>query len=293
MSIYEKIISRRLIDKGWSGDRKYRAVCDDGGVYLLRVASGERAARFPFVFERMKAAEKLGISMCTALEWGESAEGVYAIQRWIDGEDAEKLIPALSEKAQYAYGLSAGQALLRLHTLPAPEGVEPWALRYGAKIDRKLRAYEASPIKYEEDEALLRYIDENRYLIALRPQSYQHGDWHIGNMMVDKNGALVLIDFDKADYGDPWEEFNRIVWSAQAAPAFASGMVDGYFPGGVPEEFWRLLALYISTNILGSLPWAIKFGEEEILTMRRQQADILRWYKNMTDIVPTWYRKEI
>jgi hypothetical protein len=56
MSIYEKIISRRLIDKGWSGDRKYRAACDDGGVYLLRVASGERAARFPFVFERMKAA---------------------------------------------------------------------------------------------------------------------------------------------------------------------------------------------------------------------------------------------
>lgn len=122
-----------------------------------------------------------------------------------------------------------------------------------------------------------------------RPQTFQHGDYHIGNMMVDRDGKLVVIDFDRWDYGDPWEEFNRIVWSAQASEPFAAGMVDGYFNGTVPVEFWRLLALYISCNTLGSLPWAIDFGEGEIQTMRDQAAQVLTWYNRMKTPVPSWY----
>jgi aminoglycoside phosphotransferase (APT) family kinase protein len=109
-------------------------------------------------------------------------------------------------------------------------------------------------------------------------------------MMIDRTGRLTIIDFDRDDYGDPWEEFNRIVWCAQAAPAFAAGMVDGYFGGAVPMEFWKLLALYISSNALGSLPWAIPFGEEEIRVMQNQAAQVLQWYDNMQNPVPTWYR---
>ena len=111
-------------------------------------------------------------------------------------------------------------------------------------------------------------------------------------MMVDKSGQLVIIDFDRDDYGDPWEEFNRIVWCAQATPHFASGMVDGYFGGNVPTEFWRLLALYIASNTLSSLPWAIPFGEREITTMKNQAAEVLAWYDQMNNPIPTWYQKE-
>lgn len=99
----------------------------------------------------------------------------------------------------------------------------------------------------------------------------------------------MIIDFDRYDFGDPWEEFNRIVWCAQKAPIFASGMVDGYFDGQVPEEFWKLLALYISSNTLSSVPWAIPFGQREIDTMLHQAAEVLEWYDNMKNPVPTWY----
>ena len=134
------------------------------------------------------------------------------------------------------------------------------------------------------------YLSQNRHLLHNRPQSWQHGDYHIGNLMIDRTGKLTVIDFEKQDVGDPWEEFNRIVWSAQAAPAFASGMVDGYFSGDVPMEYWKLLALYICSNTLGSLPWAIPFGEEEILVMRKQAAQVLEWYDDMKNVVPTWYQ---
>ena len=108
-------------------------------------------------------------------------------------------------------------------------------------------------------------------------------------MMIDKEGKLRIIDFDRDDFGDPWEEFNRIVWCAQAAPAFACGMVDGYFKYDVPIEFWQLLALYICSNTLSSLPWAVSFGESEIKTMINQYNEILAWYENMTRVIPTWY----
>src|SRR5690606_11191222 len=47
---------------------------------------------------------------------------------------------------------------------------------------------------------------------------------------------LTIIDFDRSDFGDPWEEFNRIVWGTQKSPLFASGMVNGYFDGEVPMK---------------------------------------------------------
>ena len=110
-------------------------------------------------------------------------------------------------------------------------------------------------------------------------------------MMIDKYGALRIIDFDRYDFGDPWEEFNRIVWSAQASPAFASGIIDGYFDGSVPPEFWALLVLYIGSNTLSSVPWAIPFGEREINTMLNQAKHILEWYDGMKRIIPSWYMK--
>lgn len=60
----------------------------------------------------------------------------------------------------------------------------------------------------------------------------------------------MIIDFDRYYFGDPWEEFNRIVWCAQLSPAFVTGMMNGYFDGNVPMEFWELLAFYISRNML-------------------------------------------
>lgn len=289
MSVYEEIVSRKPVEKGWSGDKKYCATTKDGKKYLLRITSQERAHRFHLCYLRMQEVASLGIPMCLPVEFGECDEGTYAIHSWIDGVDAEEYIPTLSEEKQYQYGVDAGRILRKLHSLPAPLDAPAWEDRYNAKIDRKLQMYENCQLKYENGEPFIRYIESNRHLLKGRPQTYQHGDYHIGNMMIDQNGILTVIDFDRDDFGDPWEEFNRIVWCAQAAPDFASGMVDGYFNDQVPVEFWKLLALYIASNTLSSLPWAIPFGEKEIQVMQKQAAQVLQWYDGMKNVVPTWY----
>ena len=292
MSIYHSIVDKAPIDKGWSVDQKYCAYTYDGCKYLLRASSLDRFERKKREFEKMTEVAALGIPMCHPVEFGVSGVEVYSIQSWIDGVDAEEAIVAMDAGCQYGYGFDAGRILARIHTIPAPVDAPDWETRFNSKIDRKIAMYHSCELEYEcGADPFLEYIAQNRHLLAGRPQSYQHGDYHIGNMMIDKNGQLTVIDFDRDDFGDPWEEFNRIVWCSQLAPAFASGMVDGYFDKNVPVEFWKLLALYICTNTLGSLPWAIPFGEREIRVMQEQAAQILLWYDGMKNVVPTWYQR--
>jgi len=139
---------------------------------------------------------------------------------------------------------------------------------------------------------VLEYIEANHHLLNNRPQCFHHGDYSVGNMMRDNEG-LKIIDFDRYDFGDPWEEFNRIVWSAAASPHFASGQLHGYFGGNPPIEFFKLLAFYISSNTLSSIYWAIPFGQGEIDVMMKQSQDVLQWYDNMKNPIPTWYLKEV
>ena len=240
------------INKGWSGDKKYRAVDAGGKSYLLRVTNSPRGERYGDMFRMQKKVEALGVSMCNPIKCGKCDEGYYMLQRFVEGVDAEDAVKGMNEDEQYRLGYEAGEYLRLIHTIPAPEDQPDWEPRFNAKIDKKIKNYQACPLKYENDEFILDYIAKNRHLLKDRPQCYQHGDYHIGNMMVE-DGRIVIIDFDRYDFGDPWEEFNRIVWCAQAAPAFASGNVDGYFGVKVPRDFWSLLALYIASNTLSSL----------------------------------------
>lgn len=285
---FEDYTDIQPIQKGWSEDKKYRITKADGTRYLLRISSASRYEARKALYKILRQVSALGIPMCSPVEFGTCKDGVYILYDWIDGEDLEEVLPALSGTGQYVLGEESGKLLRRIHRIPAPPDQEEWESRFNKKIDRKIRAYEENPIRFDGAADMIAYINENRHLLRHRPQCFQHGDYHTGNMML-KDGKLVIIDFDRFDFGDPWEEFNRIVWCAQLSPLFATGMVDGYFGGQVPEMFWRLLALYISSNMLSSVPWAIPFGQGEIDTMLRQAGDVLSWYDNMTHPVPTWY----
>ena len=285
----KKIVEKTLIEKGWSHDKKYCVTDEKGKKYLLRISPMEELESKKAEFKNMKQVYKLGIPMCEPIEFGTCEEGVYSLQGWIEGQDAEEVIPTLSDKQAYAYGLKAGEILKKIHSIPAPENVEDWEIFFNRKIDRKIEMYNKCQLKYENGEAFINHIEANRHLLKNRPQTYQHGDYHIGNLMIDNKGNLVVIDFNRNDYGDPWEEFNRIVWCAQVSPLFATGMVDGYFDGNVPMDFWNLLALYISSNTLSSLPWAVPFGQRQIDVMVNQANDILQWYDGMRNPVPNWY----
>jgi len=87
-------------------------------------------------------------------------------------------------------------------------------------------------------------------LLKNRPQTYQHGDFHIGNLIVTPDNTLGVIDFNRWDYGDPFEEFYKMMlFSRELSIPFAMGQINGYFENRVPNNFlicwlYILLMLY-------------------------------------------------
>lgn len=291
MSVFESIVSRTPVDRGWSGDRKYQAFTADGTAYFLRISSMTKLENRRLQFSHMEQVHSLGVCVCAPVEMGLCDEGVYTILQWVEGRDAEGVLPTLDENQQYAYGLEAGRMLRAMHTLPAPIEVEPWSVRYGRKLDAKLEAYRACPVQYEKGGLYLKLLEAERHLVQDRPQMWLHGDYHCGNQMFNEHMELVVIDFDREDAGDPWYEFNRIIWDGRAAPAYARGMVDGYFTDEpIPEEFWHLLRLYLSQNMVSSVVWARDLGEYDLQIAIDNGTLVLEWYDDFNEIVPSWYR---
>lgn len=291
MSIFEKLVSREPIHRGWSADRKYRAVDSLGRVYFLRISPMEQYENRKLQFSHIEQVQNLGIRVCEPVECGICDEGCYTLLGWINGRDAEMVLPELNGTQRYALGLEAGRMLRTIHSIPVPFEGEPWAVRYGRKLDSKIAAYEKSPLKYEKGDLYLEILCRERYLVQDRPTVWHHGDFHCGNLMLDEKRRPWVIDFDREDIGDPWYEFNRIIWDVRVGAEYASGMVAGYFDGAVPEEFWRILRLYLCQNMIASLPWAMGFGEEEIRTAKENARQVLGWYDDLNESVPNWYQK--
>jgi aminoglycoside phosphotransferase (APT) family kinase protein len=280
------------VNKGWSGDKKYYIETADGKRMLLRVADITKYDRKRAEFQMMNQIAALGVPMSQPVDFGicDNGKSVYFLLTWCDGEDAEAVLPFLTETEQYALGKESGEILKKIHSIPAPKDQEEWSSRFSRKTNLKIDKYKACGIRFDGDEKVIGYIEANRHLLSGRPQCCQHGDYHVGNMIISPERTLSIIDFNRPDFGDPWEEFNRIVWSAACSPQFATGQLNGYFDGNPPIEFFKLLAFYIASNTLSSIYWAVPFGQSQIDTMMKQSQDVQFWFDNMKNPVPTWYK---
>ncbi len=288
---YNSFLKIEPVNKGWSSDKKYYIETLAGKRLLLRVADISHYDGKKAEFEMMKQVAILGVPMSQPLDFGicDNGKNVYSLLTWCDGEDAQVVLPRLTETEQYELGIKSGKMLELIHSLPAPNEQEDWSIRFNRKTRDKVEKYKACGLRFDGDDKILGYIENNHNLLSDRPQSYQHGDYHVGNMIISQDKSLSIIDFNRPDFGDPWEEFNRIVWSAKVSPHFATGQLNGYFSGRPPMEFFKLLAFYISSNTLSSIYWAILFGEKEVVKMKNQAMDVLSWFDDMNKSIPTWY----
>ena len=112
--------------------------------------------------------------------------------------------------------------------------------------------------------------------------------------MVPNSLDISVIDWDLFDdniYGDPWSEFSKIL-NADVSPKYTTGLLRGYFEGEPPEEFWRILAVYLTSGAMMLVTWAV-FREPSFLDSCIQTAsDVLLWYDGMERQIPTWYLQE-
>ena len=102
--------------------------------------------------------------------------------------------------------------------------------------------------------------------------------------------ALAVIDFNRWDFGDPYEEFYKMMlFSREQSIPFARGQIQGYFSGEIPEDFFPTLALYLADVILYSVVWAEFFGEEEINKMIKLGEMTLADFDSFSSKIPGWW----
>lgn len=286
----EEIMIIEEVEEGWSEDKKFYIQLFSGAEYLLRKSKLDTFSRKVNEFDTVKKLYEAGLPVSEPLDIKGVDDEVYFLFRWLEGTDAVNRLRVLSEKEQYCLGLESGEILKKIHELEVDsKEIEEWGTVFQRKIERNITRYQSSGLTYEDDLFFLDAVEEYKHLIENRPQTFQHGDYHIGNMLLTDENELGIIDFNRWDYGDPWEEFNRIDFTAEISEVFATGQLNAYFEGRPPQDFFELLLFYISVNTLGALPWALEYSEKEIQTMRDKAEKVQSWYKTADSVVPSFY----
>lgn len=279
------------LTKGFSSDRKFTITTRHRGSFLLRLFDLSQHDRKLEEYRVMNRLVEAGIRVNRPIDIGpcNDHQTGYLLCEWIEGEDLEAVLPHLSRSDQALLGAQAGRLLAQVHQCAPLHPLSDWASHFNAKIDRKIAKALACPVDIPGRDKLIETLNTDRHLLNHRPITLHHGDFHVGNLLIQPDGQLALIDLNRFDAGDPWEEFNRIVWDVAVSPVFASARINAYFPHGIFDNFFPLLRLYIASNALSSVPWAIPFGDAEVQVMQNQLRDIQSWYDGMTRIIPSWY----
>ena len=130
---------------------------------------------------------------------------------YLEGEDLSDVLPALSPKRQLNLGVEAGRYLNKIHKLLLPERISQKRLRkIYTKKQSQLNKYKESQFCMPYQQPIISYLEKQLPLLQQRPVVYQHGDFHVGNFIYLPTRQVGVIDFNRWDFGDPYEEFYKL-----------------------------------------------------------------------------------
>ncbi len=279
------------ISKGWSSDKKYLVETADGKLQLLRISDIEVYEAKKKEYEIITKYSQLGINMSMPIEFGICNEGknVYMLLSWVEGRDLEEVLLELSEQEQYKLGRQAGTILRKIHSIPLDPADVPATTKREKKL-MQLARYEESNVRISSDEIAVAYVKENINSIWQKTPVYMHGDFHPGNLIYMQDGSIGVIDFNRWEVGDPYEEFYKLEsFGIEISVPYCIGQIDAYFNDNVPEDFWTANAVYVAQASLFSIKWAEKFGQDEIDGMVRRARASMKNFDNFNLSVPKWY----
>lgn len=276
--------------KGWSKDKKYILEDHELNRYLLRISDISLFEKKKNQFELLKKLELLNINCSRPIEFGQlDDDKVYIMLSYLEGVDAKEIIPKLTSKEAYVLGIEAGKTLQKLHKISIPHQDKSWWERYQVKMIGKLNNLRDCNYRIPMQEEIIDFYKSNAHLMENRPLLFSHGDYHLGNMVFN-NGKIGIIDFDKNNIADPYDEFKPYCWNVVESEYFETGLVNGYFNNEVPDDFFKILKFYTAESLISHLPWAVTYGEEEIKIAIFIAEQVMIWYNNFKLDIPTWYK---
>lgn len=288
------ILESNEINKGWSSDRKYLLKDKEGKKYLLRLSDISKKEEKEKEYEMLSLFSSLGFPSSSPIEKGITEDGkdFYMLLEWVEGEDMEKILPTLNKEEQYNLGSEAGHILSMIHSLPVKEEDKPLKTKKEKKL-RQLEKYKLSVNRIEGDEIYIKYVEDNIDSMWIEPPVYLHGDFHPGNLIYTPNKRVGVIDYNRWEVGDRYEEFYKTEsFGVNVSIPYSIGIIDSYFNHSAPLSFWKAFAFYSIHAALYSIKWAESFGKDDIEKMTRIGKRILSDFGDLSSPIPSWYRKK-
>lgn len=279
------------INYGWSDDVKFYIEDLEGTKFLLRISNVDKLENKKKEFYIIQKYNQLLFEMSQAIDMGvcNSGQNIYMLLSWVEGQSMENVIGTLNEQEQYQLGIKAGNVLKAIHSLPV-EATDIPKIKKTKKKLKQLQRYENSKYRVPNDEEVIDFVKENIDLMCQSEPVYEHGDFHIGNMVYTPQKDVGIIDFNRWECGDRYEEFYKLQsFNVDVSVAFSMGQLHGYFDGEPTMDFWKIQAVYVAHSALFSIEWAAKYGEEDIANMTRICYNAFRDYDNFNLLIPKWY----
>lgn len=283
------------ISKGFSPDKKYIIMSANNEKYLFRTGDIKEYERKKIEFQILNEMVKCNVQAQRPIEIGIlEEEGVcYSIFSYLEGEDAKRLLSTYSPKEQYDIGIEAGKDLAKMHTLEAPKNILPWYERAMKKHRKYLEAYKTCGIKIENDDKIIKFIDENEMYVKDRPNRFQHDDFHLENIIVRDGRYVGVVDFNGYDWGDPLHDFVKIaLFARDISIPYSIGQIEGYFNERIPEEFWKLYAVYVGMTVFSSVVWTLRAAPHMLEDTLERLTIVLEDHKNFELSKPSWFQPD-
>ena len=280
------------ITKGWSSDEKYKILTSDGQKLLLRISDISAYESKKKEFEIVNKYSKLGFAMSMPIDFGICNDGksCYMLLTYVEGEDLEEALPRLNERDQYLLGREAGKILRKIHSIPIDECDIPKETKQKRKLWQLSRYEESRHLRVANDETAIDFVKSNINLIWKENPVYQHGDFHPGNLIYMNDGKIGVIDFNRWEVSDPYEEFYKLEsFGTEVSIPYSIGQIDAYFDDEIPNDFWSALAVYCAWSALFSIKWAEPFGQKDVDGMVERCHRAFENYNNFNSVVPKWY----
>ncbi|HXH89283.1 MAG TPA: phosphotransferase family protein [Gaiellaceae bacterium] len=217
------------------GASKEAWAVDAGGRELLirRAAGGvihQATLTLEQEFEVLRAAHEAGVKVPEPIAYLGEIEGREAfVMERIKGETIGRRIV---KQPPSGLDVQLAEELAKIHSI-SPERLA--FLETGDQVERFYAELDSVGEPHPAIELGLLWVKER--MPKDRPLTVVHGDWRIGNIAVDENGIVAVLDWEFAHLADPVED---LAWPLVRAWRFG---VDHLHLGGI-GELDRYLARY-------------------------------------------------
>ncbi len=285
-----QISGYKIIHEGYSEDIKV-LLSSKSHKYILRVSDIKNKERKKSEFDYMKINFMNGVLCPAPLEFKvhENLGICTLLLLYLEGDSADKIISALSDIEIYNIAYKAGLELKKIHKIKKIDK-EYFKKRYNKYLLKK-EIFNSFKLSFKGQNIIEKFIDENKHLLKEDEVTFLHDDYHLSNIIINKNEFVGVIDFNRFSFGNIEEEFFKLPkYVNQISKTYSVGQIKAYFNNEIPKKFWKKYNLFVALNFHSS--YIEGYKNNEMTKIEERQNRILKEHNFKENIAPNWFTDE-